>query len=69
MKKKKEFSLYVENADGPIQLNLMNETTGTGRRLLGSKGSPHKEVIKAWALSKEELNTLIHEMTDVMENG
>lgn len=65
----KEFSLLVENADGPIQLCLMNETTGTGKRLLGSKGSPHKETIKVWKLSKEELNTLIYEMTEVLDRS
>ena len=46
MEEKKGFSLSVENADGPIQLTLMNNTTGTGLRLLGAKGSPTVNELK-----------------------
>ncbi len=68
MKKKnaKQFSLFVANADGPIQLRLMNEDSGTGTRLLGSKGSPDVEEIYCWRLSKEELNNLIYEMNEIL---
>jgi hypothetical protein len=62
---KKRFSLYVQNADGPIQLCLMNNEQGIGRRLLGAKGSPDKETLAQWDLSWEQLDTLIMELKEL----
>lgn len=63
---KEKYTLSVQNADGPIQLCLMDEDLGHGLRLLGSKGSPYKEEIASWILTKEQLRSLIKDMTSVL---
>lgn len=67
MSEKAEYTLSVDNAGGPIQLNLMNNKRNSGRRLLGSKGSPFHMPIKTWQLSKEDLKNLIKEMREVLK--
>lgn len=61
----KQFSLCIEDADGPTQLTLMDNHSGHGKRLLGAKGSPYKEIIKRWDLTKDELADLIDEMDEI----
>jgi hypothetical protein len=62
---KKRFSLYVVDADGPIQLRLMDNEEGHGMRLLGAKGDPEVEIVKQWDLSWDELDSLIQEMKKI----
>lgn len=66
IKKQKEFTLSIDNAGGPIQLILMNDSKGSGLRLLGSKGSPYKTTIKSWKLNEEQLKDLIKEIKSVI---
>ena len=61
------FELTVENADGPFQLILMDTKLGVGRRILGSKGSPFKKIIKKWVLSTDDLETLHKEIGDMIK--
>lgn len=64
-----DVSVYIEDADGPIQLTIMNETTGRGKRLLGSKGSPFKKTIKKFSLTKEKALELAKEIMEVANDA
>ena len=66
---KKDFTMYVVNADGPFQLRFMNNKTNTGNRLLGSKASPDVEEICKWNLSKDEAEDLIKDIKDVLKEA
>ncbi len=65
---KSEFSISVMDAGGPIQLQVMNEKSGRGIRLLGSKGSPYRQEIKRWGLSREQIMELIEEIKSVISD-
>lgn len=61
-----KFLLSVEDADGPIQLVFMNGSSG--KRILGSKGSPYRRLIKEWSLTRAEVLKLIGDLKEVL-NG
>ena len=59
------YELSVEDAGGPIQLLLMKGSSG--RRLLGPKGSPYKEVLKTWILNESQMKQLLKDIKEVMD--
>jgi hypothetical protein len=54
----KKFTINIEDADGPVQMNIMDNDSGTGMRVVGAKGSPHKRLVAQLHVTREEMISL-----------
>ncbi len=61
------FELAVNNAGGPVQLLITNKKSGSGLRLLGSKGSPYGSTLHKWNLSESQLKDLIEDLQKILD--
>lgn len=64
--KEKNFTIHIDNADGRVQLSIMDNFKGRGRRILRAKGSPTLRELARFDLTEVELINLRDEINNLL---